>query len=97
MVQIDFDLVYTFDENVTVTSATATVDNTISNKVNVVVQCLGPTDMASDATMKLQYYSGSGTNKITFRGRIPSIPQLQVVTLQTFLVHTQWEQMVLLQ
>ena len=68
----DFDLVYTFDENVTVTSAAATADNTISNKVHVVVQCLGPTDMASDATMKLQYHSGSGTNRLVFRGRIPS-------------------------
>ena len=68
----DFDLVYTFDEAVTVTSAAATADNTISNKINVVVNCIGPTDMASDATMKLQYHSGTGTNKITFRGRIPS-------------------------
>ena len=28
--------------------------------------------MASDATMKLQYHSGSGTNRLVFRGRIPS-------------------------
>ena len=68
----DFDLVYTFDENVTVTSAAATADNNISNKVNVVVQCLGPTDMAADATMKLQFHSGSGTNRLVFRGRIPA-------------------------
>ena len=68
----DFDLVYTFDENVTVTSAAATADNTISNKVHVGVQCLGPTDMANDGVMQLQYHSGSGTNKLTFRGRIPS-------------------------
>jgi len=68
----DFDLVYTFDEAVTVTSAAATANNTISNKINVVVNCIGPTDMASDATMKLQYHSGTGTNKITFRGRIPA-------------------------
>jgi hypothetical protein len=67
----DFDLVYTFDEIVTVTSAAATADNTISNKVHVGVQCLGPTDMANDGAMQLQYYSGSGTNKLTFRGRIP--------------------------
>ena len=66
----DFDLVYTFDEIVTVTSAAATADNTISNKVHVGVQCLGPTDMANDGAMQLQYYSGSGTNKLTFRGRI---------------------------
>ena len=53
------------------TSAAATADNTISNKVHVGVQCLGPTDMANDGAMQLQYYSGSGTNKLTFRGRIP--------------------------
>ena len=68
----DFDLVYTFDEAVTVTSAAATADNTISNKVHVGVQCLGPTDMANDGAMQLQYHSGSGTNKLTFRGRIPA-------------------------
>lgn len=68
----DFDLVYTFDEAVTVTSAAATANNTISNKVHVGVQCLGPTDMANDGVMQLQYHSGSGTNKLTFRGRIPA-------------------------
>ena len=52
--------------------------------------------MASDATMKLQYYSGSGTNKITFRGRIPSaaVAGGYIADLSS---HTQWEQMVLLQ
>ncbi len=68
----DFDLVFTYDEAVTVTSAAATANNTISNKVFTSMQILGPTDMASDADMKMQYYSGSGTNKITFRGRIPA-------------------------
>ena len=68
----DFDLVYTFDEAVTVTSAAATANNTISNKVHVGVQCLGPTDMSNDGVMQLQYHSGSGTNKLVFRGRIPS-------------------------
>ena len=68
----DFDLVYTFDENVTVVSAAATADNTVSNKINVGLQCLGPTDMASDAVMRLQYHSGSGTNRLVFRGRIPA-------------------------
>ena len=68
----DFDLVYTFDEAVTVTSAAATANTTISNKVHVGVQCLGPTDMANDGVMQLQYHSGSGTNKLVFRGRIPS-------------------------
>jgi len=68
----DFDLVYTFDEAITVTSAAATANNTVSNKINVSMQCLGPTDMVSDASMKMQYYSGTGTNKLTFRGRIPA-------------------------
>jgi len=67
-----FDLVYTFDEEVTVTSAAWTADQVISNKVYVDVQCLGPTDMLSDGAMKLQYYSGSGTNKLTFRGTPPA-------------------------
>ena len=68
----NFDMVYTFDEAITVTSATATADNVVSNKINIVMLCLGPTDLVSDATMKMQYYSGSGTNKLTFRGRIPA-------------------------
>ena len=36
------------------------------------MQILGSTDMASDADMKMQYHSGSGTNQLTFRGRIPA-------------------------
>ena len=67
-----FDLVYTFDEAVTVTSAAWSGDNVTSNKVYVGVQCLGPTDMANDGAMQMQYYSGSGTNTLTFRGTIPS-------------------------
>ena len=65
-------MVYTFDEAITVTSATATANNVVSNKINIVMHCLGPTDLVNDATMKMQYYSGSGTNKLTFRGRIPA-------------------------
>jgi len=67
-----FDLVYTFDEALTVTSAAWSADQVYSNKVYVGVQCLGPTDMASDAVMNLQYYSGTGTNKLTFRGTVPA-------------------------
>ena len=66
----DFDIVFTYDENVTVTSAALSADNTISNKIHTSMHILGPTDMAKDADMKMQYLSGSGTNKITFRGRI---------------------------
>ena len=49
----DFDIVFTYDEAVTVTSEAATADNTISNKVFTSMQILGPTDMASDADMKM--------------------------------------------
>lgn len=68
----DFDMVYTFDEAITVTSAAATADNVISNKMIVHLQVVGPTDMAVDEALKMQYHSGSGTNKLTFRGRIPA-------------------------
>jgi hypothetical protein len=67
-----FDMYYTFDEVVTVTSAAWTANQVTSNKVFVVLACVGPTDMASDAAMKMQYYAGSGTNVLTFRGVIPA-------------------------
>jgi hypothetical protein len=63
-----FDLVMTFDEEITVTSATRTANQTITNKVFVLLTELGGTDMASDGTMACQYVSGSGTNTLTFRG-----------------------------
>ena len=66
----DFDLVLTFDEEITVTSATATSNNTITNKVYITLSELGATDMAEDSQVKCQYYSGSGTNTLTFRGRL---------------------------
>ena len=66
----DFDLVLTFDEAITVTSATATANNTITNKVYITLSELGATDMAEDSQVKCQYYSGSGTNTLTFRGRL---------------------------
>jgi len=67
-----FDMVYTFDEAVTVTSASWSADQVISNKVHVALQVLGPTDMANDGAMQMQYYSGSGTNTLTFRGVVPA-------------------------
>ena len=66
----DFDLVLSFDEAITVTSATATANNTITNKVYVTLSELGATDMVEDSQVKCQYYSGSGTNTLTFRGRL---------------------------
>ena len=66
-----FDMVMTFDEAITVVSAAWSADQVITNKLYFIVGNYGPTDMADDGSMKLQYYSGSGTNKITFRGRIP--------------------------
>ena len=66
----DFDLVLTFDEEITVTSATATANNTITNKVFITLNEIGATDMVTDNTVNAQYYSGSGTNTLTFRGRL---------------------------
>jgi hypothetical protein len=66
----DFDLVLTFDENITVTSAAATANNTITNKVYITLSELGATDMVQDNTVNCQYKSGSGTNTLTFRGRL---------------------------
>ena len=65
----DFDLVLTFDEEITVTSATATANQTITNKVYILLDELGGTDMVSNSTVACQYHSGSGTNTLTFRGR----------------------------
>ena len=66
-----FDMVMTFDEAITVVSAAWSADQVITNKLYFIVGNYGPTDMADDGSMKLQYYAGSGTNKITFRGTIP--------------------------
>ena len=65
----DFDLILTFDEEITFTSAAATANQTITNKAYIVLTELGETDMASDGTIACQYKSGTGTNTITFRGR----------------------------
>ena len=66
----DFDLVLSFDEAITVTSAAATANNTITNKVFITLNEIGATDMVTDNTVNAQYYSGSGTNTLTFRGRL---------------------------
>jgi len=67
-----FDMVLTFDEAITVVSAAWSANQTITNKLHFIVGNYGPTDMVDDGSMKLQYYAGSGTNKITFRGTIPN-------------------------
>ena len=54
----------------TVTSAAATANNTITNKVYITLSELGATDMVQDNTVNCQYKSGSGTNTLTFRGRL---------------------------
>ena len=66
-----FDIALTFDEAVTVTSAAWSADQVVTNKLYFLVMNYGPTDMANDGSMTMQYYSGSGTNRIVFRGRIP--------------------------
>ena len=66
-----FDIVLTFDEAITVTSAAWSADQVISNKLHFTVLNYGPTDMANDGAMQMQYFSGSGTNQLTFRGTIP--------------------------
>jgi hypothetical protein len=66
----DFDLVLTFDEAITVTSAAATANQTITNKAFILLSELGATDMVEDSTVACQYQSGTGTNTLTFRGRL---------------------------
>ena len=67
-----FDMVFTCDEAITVTSAANSGDNTDTNHWYFNLDVLGPTDMVSDTGMVMQYYSGSGTNTITFRGTVPA-------------------------
>jgi hypothetical protein len=63
-------LVLTFDEEITVTSAAATANQTITNKAFILLSELGATDMVQDSTVACQYQSGTGTNTLTFRGRL---------------------------
>ena len=66
-----FDMVFTCDEALTVTSAAYAGGTTETNHWYFTLDCLGPTDMISDGNVTMQYYSGSGTNQITFRGQVP--------------------------
>jgi len=63
-----FDITVTFDEAVDITSAAWTADQVITNKAYILLSRIGATDMVEDSTMGCQYYSGSGSNQITFRG-----------------------------
>ena len=68
----NFDITVTFDEKVTVTSAALTANQTVTNKAYILLSRVGATDMVQDNTIAAQYYSGSGTNQITFRGVLQS-------------------------
>ena len=63
-----FDITITFDEAVDVTSAARTANQTVTNKAHILLSRLGASDMVEDSTVACQYFSGSGTNQITFRG-----------------------------
>ncbi len=70
-----FDMVLTFDEAVYVNSeAYAASTDSKTDRVYITLNCLGATDMVADDTVDLQYYSGTGTNEITFRGLLPTTP-----------------------
>jgi len=63
-----FDITVNFEEPVDITSATATEDQVITNKAYILLSRIGATDMVEDNTIAAQYYSGSGTNSLVFRG-----------------------------
>jgi hypothetical protein len=65
-----FDITITFDEAVDVTSATRTANQTVTNKAYILLSRLGVSDMVEDSTVACQYFSGSGTNQIVFRGLV---------------------------
>jgi len=65
-----FDITITFDEAVDVTSAAWSDNQTVTNKAYILLARLGITDMVADSTIAAQYFSGSGTNQLVFRGRV---------------------------
>ena len=69
-----FDIIFTCDEALTVTSAaySTTPSAFETNSWYFTLDVLGPTDMVADGNVTMQYYSGTGTNRITFRGLIPA-------------------------
>ena len=67
-----FDITITFDEAIDVTSGSWSANQTVTNKAYILLSRLGVTDMVEDSTVACMYYSGDGTNSITFRGTIQS-------------------------
>ena len=65
-----FDITITFDEAVDITSAARSANQTITNKAYILLSRLGQTDMVEDSTVACQYFSGSGTNQLVFRGLV---------------------------
>jgi hypothetical protein len=65
-----FDITVTFDEAVDITSAAWSNNQTVTNKAYILLSRLGVTDMVEDSTIACQYFSGSGTNQLVFRGRV---------------------------
>jgi len=66
----NFDITVTFDENVTVTSAALSANQTVTNKAYILLSRVGATDMVQDSTIAAQYLSGTGTNQLVFRGKL---------------------------
>ena len=66
------DITVTFDEAVDVTSAAWAANQTVTNKAYILLSRLGVTDMVEDSTVMCSYYSGDGSNQITFRGTVQS-------------------------
>ena len=66
----NFDITVTFDEKVTVTSAALSANQTVTNKAYILLSRVGATDMVQDSTIAAQYLSGTGTNKLVFRGKL---------------------------
>ena len=57
-------------KKLTVTSAALSANQTVTNKAYILLSRLGVTDMVEDSTIACQYFSGSGTNQIVFRGEL---------------------------
>ena len=65
-----FDITVIFDEAIDVTSGSWSANQTVTNKAYILLSRLGVTDMVEDSTVACMYYSGDGTNAITFRGTV---------------------------